>query len=216
VSFTPHSESCNVGSFAPKGKQNTMLASNGPTAVVAASYAASAPAAAPVSDASAPADASSAPIAATLASAGISSSPSGTRAQFRVLLSSSFSGTNPLAGQAVFVARKPMDQILRELGVAVPANATPGQAMKALQTQCHSAQGCSTVIQGMPKYYVTTTKLDTTGKATLSATATTGQYYFFAIVPSAAGGSLVWDVPVDLAAGDNNVAFSQANAERVQ
>ena len=141
VSFTPHSESCNVGAFAPKGKQNTMLASNGPMPVVPASYGAGAP----VSDASAPgaAEASSAPIAATLASAGISSSPSGTRAQFRVLLSSSFSGANPLAGQAVFVSRKPMDQILRELGVAVPANATPGQAMKALQTQCHSAQGCS-------------------------------------------------------------------------
>ncbi|HXS11810.1 MAG TPA: hypothetical protein VN734_03855, partial [Acidobacteriaceae bacterium] len=178
----------------------------------------SAPAAAPVSDASAPAnaDASSAPIAATLANAGISSSPSGTRAQFRVMLSSSFNGTNPLAGQAVFVSRKPMDQILKELGVAVPAKATPGQAMKALQTQCHSAQGCSAVIQSMPKYYVTTTKLDTSGKATLSATATTGQYYFFAIVPNAAGGSLVWDLPANLAAGDNAVAFNQANAERVQ
>jgi hypothetical protein len=160
-------------------------------------------------------DAGSAPIAATLASAGISSSPSGTRAQFRVLLSASFSGANPLAGQAVFVSRKPMDQILRELGVAVPANASPGQAMKALQSQCHSAQGCSSVIQGMPKYYVTTTKLDTSGKATLSATAATGSYYFFAIVPDS-GGSLVWDVPADLAAGDNNVAFSQANAERVR
>lgn len=215
VSFTPHSESCSVGTLAPKGKQNTMVASNGPAPVVAASYAASAPAAAPVSDASTPADASSAPIAATLASAGISSSPSGTRTQFRVLLSSSFSGTNPLAGQAVFVARKPMDQILRELGVVVPANATPGQAMKALQTQCHSTQGCSAVIQGMPKYYVTTTKLDTTGKATLSATATTGQYYFFAIVPDA-GGSLVWDLAANLAAGDNSVAFNQANAERVE
>jgi hypothetical protein len=217
VSFTPHSESCSVGTFAPKGKQNTMLASNGPTPVVPASYAAGSPAAAPVSDASAPAAAEggSAPIAATLASAGISSSPSGTRAQFRVLLSSSFGGANPLVGQAVFVSRKPMDQILRELGVAVPANATPGQAMKALQMQCHSAQGCSAVIQGMPKYYVTTTKLDTSGKATLSATATKGQYYFFAIVPNA-GGSLVWDLPANLAAGDNEVAFNQANAERVE
>jgi hypothetical protein len=213
VNFTPHSESCSVGTFAPKGKQNTMLASNGPTPVVPASYAAGSP----VSDANAPAAAEggSAPIATTLASAGISSSPSGTRAQFRVLLSSSFGGANPLVGQAVFVSRKPMDQILRELGVAVPANATPGQAMKALQMQCHSAQGCSAVIQGMPKYYVTTTKLDTSGKATLSATATTGQYYFFAIVPNA-GGSLVWDLPANLAAGDNEVAFNQANAERVE
>lgn len=214
VSFTPHSESCSIGTFAPKGKQNTMRASNGPMPVVPASYAAGEP----ISDAStrANADASSAPIAATLANAGISSSPSGTRAQFRVLLSAEFDGANPLAGQAVFVSRKPMDQILRELGVAVPANATPGQAMKALQALCHSARGCSVVIQGMPKYYVTTTKLDASGKATLSATATTGAYYFFAIVPSAGGGSLVWDVPAQLAAGDNNVAFNQANSELVR
>jgi hypothetical protein len=133
-----------------------------------------------------------------------------------VLLSSSFSGTNLLAGQAVFVSRKPMDQILRELGVAVPAKATPAQALKALQTQCHSQQGCTAVIQGMPKYYVTTTKLDAAGKATVSATATTGEYYFFALVPSAGGGSLMWDLPADLRAGDNNVAFNQANADRVQ
>lgn len=93
--------------------------------------------------------------------------------------------------------------------------ATPGQAMKALQTQCHAAQGCTSVIQGLSKYYVTTTKLDSSGKATLSATATTGSYYFFAIVPDS-GGSLVWDVPANLAAGDNQVAFSQANAELVR
>jgi hypothetical protein len=132
-----------------------------------------------------------------------------------VLLSSNFGGTNPLAGQAVFVSRKPMDQILRELGVAVPARATPGQAMKALQMQCHSAQGCSSVIQGMSKYYVTTTKLDTSGKATLAATAATGPYYFFAIVPNG-GGSLVWDLLANLSAGDNSVTFTQANSERVQ
>lgn len=43
----------------------------------------------------------------------------------------------------------------------------------------------------------------------------TGRYYFFAIVPDA-GGSLVWDVAASLAAGDNQVAFSQANAEPVR
>jgi len=217
VSFTPHSESCNVGTFAPKGKQNTMVASNGAAPVVPASYATSAEAAA-VPDAAAlgTSDAGSGSIANSLAGAGIASATSGERAQFRVLLSSSFSGINPLAGQPVFVSRKPMDRILRELGVTVPERATPARAMKALQTQCHSTQGCSAVMQGLPKYYVTTTKLDASGKATLAATATTGQYYFFAIVPSAAGGSLVWDVPANLAAGDNNVVFNQANAERVQ
>lgn len=217
VSFTPHSESCSIGTFEPKGKQNTMVASRGPLPVVAAEQPASA-AREGAGSAASPAGTGaggSASIANSLAGAGITSAPGGGRAQFRVLLSSNFDGANPLAGQAVFVSRKPMDQILRELGVAVPANATPAQAMKALQTQCHSAQGCSAVMQGLPKYYVTTTKLDTAGKATLSATATTGEYYFFAIVPNG-GGSLVWDVVANLQAGDNQVAFNDANGERVQ
>jgi hypothetical protein len=132
-----------------------------------------------------------------------------------VLLSSSFAGTNPLVGQTVFVSRKPMDQILRELGVAVPANATPAQAMQALQTQCHSTQGCSSAVKGLSAYYVTTTKLDSTGKATLSATAATGPYYFFAIVPSGSG-STVWDVLANLAAGDNTVSFTAANGEQIR
>jgi hypothetical protein len=214
VSFTPHSESCNVGTFAPKGKANTMRASNGPMPTAPAASSAT-PDAAPDAVAATPSAAAGSDSMAASGVAGISSAPSGARAQFRVMLSSNFSGANPLAGQAIFVTRKRMDQILRELGVAVPANATPGQAMKALQTQCHSAQGCSSVIQGLSKYYVTTTKLDASGKATLSATATTGAYYFFAIVPDS-GGSLVWDVPADLEAGDNAVAFNQANAERLQ
>ena len=222
VSFTPHSETCNVGTFAPKGQRNTMLASNGPMPAIPAAYSspapvATAPAPAPASDAAEPSSvaAAPAPIEASLASAGISSAPSGARSQLRVLLSSNFSGTNPLAGQAVFVSRKPMDQILRELGVPVPANANPAQAMKILQTLCHSPQGCSTVMQKLPSYYVTTAKLDTAGKATLNATAATGSYYFFAIVPSN-GGTVLWDVPANLAAGDNTVTFTQANSQRVQ
>lgn len=223
VSFTPHSESCSLGTFAPASNNNTMVASRGPAPAMPASYAGPAaaepdpPMKAVNATATAPAAGS---LEASLAGAGISGSSgtgsAATRAAFRVLLSSQFSGANPLAGQAVFVSRKPMDQILRELGVSVRAQATAGQAMKALETQCHSAGGCSSVIQGMAKYYVTTTKLDASGKATLSATAATGPYYFFAIVPNGGGGSLVWDVLANLAAGDNKVNFSQANSERVE
>jgi len=238
VTFTPHSESCGVGAFTPKGARNTMVASRAPVPAdygAAAASAApgpapgptpgrdagldSAPAPAPATPAahSSPAPTASAPasIENSLANAGISASPTGTRVHFRILLSSNFSGTNPLAGQTVFVTRKPMSRILTELGVPVPANATSGQAMKALQTLCHSSSGCSGVIQGLTKYYVTTAKLDSSGNATLNATATTGPYYFFAVVPSS-GGSLVWDILADLVAGDNTVTFKEANSERLQ
>jgi hypothetical protein len=224
VSFTPHSESCNVGAFTPRGSRNTMLASSAPLKADYHSPMAEAPpvASTPESPATPPAHASpaattSAPVSidASLANAGISGSPNGSHVPLRVLLSSTFSGSNPLAGQAVFVTRKPMSRILTELGVSVPANATSGQAMKALQTLCHSPQGCSPVVQGLGKYYVTTTKLDSAGKAILSATAATGPYYFFAVVPGPAG-SIVWDVPANLAAGDNTVTFTETNSERLQ
>jgi hypothetical protein len=219
VSFTPHSESCNFGVLTPKGTRNTTLASRTP---VPADYAPPAPASA-AQDSRTPAasppptPAASAPASmeASLADAGISASPGGSRTHLRILLSSTFSGTNPLASQAVFVTRKPMSQILAELGVSVPAKATSGQAMKALQTLCHTSHGCSPVIQGLKKFYVTTAKFDASGNATLNATAATGSYYFFAVVPSP-GGSLVWDLPANLAAGDNTVTFTDANSERLQ
>ena len=87
--------------------------------------------------------------------------------------------------------------------------------MKALQTQCHSTQGCSSIIHGLPHFYAATTKLDASGKATLAAKTETGIYYFFAIIPDS-GGSLVWDVPANLVAGDNTVTLSAQNAEQVR
>lgn len=132
----------------------------------------------------------------------------------RVLISANFaSGANPMAGQAVYVMRERMDGVLRKLGVPVPANATPGKAMQALTTTCRS-QDCSAVFSGLNSYYVTAAKLDSSAKATLSAQAATGPYFFFAFVQTASG-SYVWDVPANLAAGDNNVTLTQANAEVV-
>jgi hypothetical protein len=81
-----------------------------------------------------------------------------------------------MANQTVFVLRKPIEQVLSELGVAIPAGANAGRAMAALQTLCHSSQGCSSVVKGLSGYYVTTAKLDASGNATVSATAATGTY----------------------------------------
>jgi hypothetical protein len=111
--------------------------------------------------------------------------------------------------------RKPIGDVLRELGLAVPSNATAAQSMKALQTQCHSTQGCSSIIQGMSRSYVTTTKLNASGKAALSARNAAGTYFFFAIVPNS-GGSLVWDIVANLVPGENTVTFSANNAQEVR
>jgi hypothetical protein len=204
VNYTPVSQSCNVGTFAARSKRNTMLASHGSGPSAPPTYSTPAPV---TSSAVAPTP----PPVATSASAGSASE----RPDFRVLLDSSFSGTNPLASQTVFVMRKPIGDVLRELGLAVPAKSTAAQAMKALQTQCHSPQGCSSIIQGMSRSYVTTTKLDASGKAKLSAKNAAGTYFFFAIVPNS-GGSLVWDIAANLVPGENTVTFSPQNAEEVR
>ncbi|WP_263416035.1 hypothetical protein [Terriglobus albidus] len=208
VNFTPHSESCNVGTFVARSKRNTMRASSGP--IPAAPPDNSSTAASAVTPMAQPASSAASVEAADRAG----DRTSDQRTAFRVLLDSSFSGANPLAGQTVFVMRKSIGSVLRELGVAVPANAGPGEAMKSLQTLCHSPQGCTSAVQGMSRYYVTATKLDASGRAMLSAHTETGTYFFFAIVPSS-GGSLVWDIAANLAAGDNNVVFSTENAQQI-
>jgi hypothetical protein len=214
VSFTPHSETCNVGTFAARSKRNTMLASNGPMPSLATGYSTSAPVAAVPP----PAPVSPAPNAVLAAPAGIAATAAftGTRAPFRVLLSSTFSGTNPLAGQSIFVMREPVAQVLSAAGVPVRADATAAQAVKAFQDLCRSPQGCTTALSALRSHYITGAKMDAAGNATLSATATTGTYYFLAVTAPGPAGVLVWDIASNLAAGDNKVAFSETNAQRVQ
>lgn len=210
ATFTPHSESCNVSTFTAMGQA---------TAGSTADSAAPPPSPSPVAPASAPAAASAPPQTNSLAStmaAAIQPPPAvSTRAAMRVLISANFaSGANPMAGQAVYVMRERMDSVLRKLGVPVPANATPGQAMETFAAACRS-RDCSSVLSGLNSYYVTAAMLDGSGKATLSAQAATGAYFFFALVRTASG-SLVWDLPANLVAGDNNVTLTAANAETIK
>jgi hypothetical protein len=131
----------------------------------------------------------------------------------RVTISADFpAGSNPLIGQSVFVMRKPMDQVLHELGISVPANSTPGQAMQTLAATCQKTD-CSPVFSGLGNYFVTSVKLDSTGKAILTATAATGSYFIYALVRTPNGTSYVWDVPANLQAGDNAVTLDARNAE---
>ena len=132
----------------------------------------------------------------------------------RVIITSQFpAGDNTMAGQKVFVMRERMDEVLRKIGVPVPPNTTPGKAMQMLVTACRSTD-CKPIFEGMAHYYVTAATLDNTGKATLSAQAATGPYFFFAVVRTPTG-SLVWDLPANLAAGDNNVTLTASNAEAI-
>lgn len=195
VTFTPHAETCGLGTFAPGGS-----APGSPTL-------AAGPAAAPPPTSLGEA----APVAASIAPAALPSSTAPVRASFRVLIDAQFPEANPLAGQHVFVMREPFDQTLRDLGIKLPAGATPAQAVTALAAACRS-RDCKPVYAALARRFVATTSLDAAGKATLSANATTGPYYFFATAHAGNRG-LVWDIPANLVAGDNTVTFTAANAE---
>jgi hypothetical protein len=203
VTYAPHTETCKVGTLSPRSAASSAsIAANAPItprSAEPASHASTAPveAAANSQPALAPASLPTA---------------SPVRAAMHVDISSDFpSGPNPMAGQSVMVMKERIDEVLRKLGVAVPANSTPAQAMQALATTC-KASDCRPIIAGMGHYFVTTTKLDSAGKATLSAQAVTGPYFFFAIVRTPSG-RMIWDIPATLHTGDNTVTLTATNAE---
>jgi hypothetical protein len=112
--------------------------------------------------------------------------------------------------------RERMDDVLRKLGAPIPPNTTPAQAWQAFATAClGKGVDCTPVWTALKSHFVTATKLDATGKATLSATATTGAYFLFAQVRSPEG-LMVWDLPQTFVAGDNTVTLTAANAEHLQ
>jgi hypothetical protein len=75
---------------------------------------------------------------------------------------------------------------------------------------------CRPIMAGLGPYYAATALVDAAGKATMiSAQATTGAYFLFATVRTP-NGSLIWDVPMNLAAGDNAIVLNRSNAELVR
>ena len=194
VAFRPHSETCNLGTFTP-GESAANVTN------VAASTAAGTPAAPPRDP----------PIATSAAFAAVPSAAAPVRSSLRVLIHAQLTEADVLAGQHVFVMRESLDSVLRKLGLPVPTGATPAQAMVKLAEACRTTD-CKPIYAGLGQYFIASAALDAGGKATLSATATTGPYYFFAMVRTAKG-AFMWDVPVQLVAGDNTVALTAANAE---
>ncbi len=66
----------------------------------------------------------------------------------------------------------------------------------------------------MAKYNLGKAAFDSTGKAVFTAPVKPGRYFILGSGRTEKGG-LVWDVPLELKAGDNALALSPANAEAV-
>ena len=144
-----------------------------------------------------------------------SASPS-TMANARLSVVAVFpAGSNPLAGARVILMKDRFNNVLRSIGVPLPANATPGQAMAAWATGCKPPTDCKPLAAAMSSYFVGRTNLDATGRGVIAPAVPSGTYY---VLASARGGNneaLAWDLPIELRAGENSITLNPANAEIV-
>jgi hypothetical protein len=185
VTFAPHSETCDVGTFRAKtGSTPTTSVNTAPPAP---------PAAAPTTSTQA--------------------TPSG--ASVKLTIISSFPGAaNPLAGTGVTLMSERFDSVLRKVGAPIAANITPGKAVQAYAANCFPPRSCPAYTPAIQPYYVAKGHFDNSGSVVLTAQVRAGTYYVFcsAKVPN---GALIWDVPVELRVGENTVTLTTGNAELI-
>jgi hypothetical protein len=185
VTFAPHSETCDVGTFRAKtGSTPTTSVNTAPPAP---------PAAAPTTSTQA--------------------TPSG--ASVKLTIISSFPGAaNPLAGTGVTLMSERFDVMLRKVGAPIAANITPAKAVQAYAANCLPPRSCPAYTPAIQPYYVAKGHFDNSGSVVLTAQVRAGTYYVFcsAKVPN---GALIWDVPVELRVGENTVTLTTGNAELI-
>ena len=183
VTFAPHSETCDVGTFRPKtGATPTASVTTAPPTRPAA-----------------------APIASTPAAGG------GTSIKLTII--SDFpAGANPLAGAGVALMSERFDTVLRKVGAPITPDATPGKALQAYAANCLPPRSCPAYATAMHPYYVVKGTFDTAGKAVLMAQVPAGTYYVICSA-KAPNGAVVWDVPVALKVGENTITLTAGNGE---
>jgi len=197
ITFAPHSETCDVGTFRPK-------TGAAPTSSVATAS----PAPAPIATA---AGASVVPVSSALA--GATSSPA--TGGMILAISSSFPiAANPLAGRVVQLMSERYDIALRKVGAPIAADITPGKALVAYMANCGPPKSCPAYAAAMHPYFVGKATFDSSGKATVTANVPPGSYYVFSAA-NGTSGALIWDLPVTLKAGGNTVTLTATNAELV-
>lgn len=190
VTFAPHSETCDVGTFRPKTGAT-------PTTSVATAP----PAPAPV------APAASSPAASAPAAAGGTS--------IKITIVSSFpGGANPLAGAVVALMSERFDTLLRKVGAPIAADVTPGKALQAYAANCFPPRSCPAYATAMHPYYLVKGNFDTAGRVVLMAQVPPGTYYVFCSA-KAPNGAFVWDVPLELRVGENTITLTPGNAELI-
>jgi hypothetical protein len=197
ITFAPHSENCDVGTFRPKTG-----------AAPASSVATASPAPAPIATA---AGASVVPV----SSASTDTTGGPATGGMTLAISSSFpTAANPLAGRVVQLMSERYDIALRKVGAPISADITPGKALVAYMANCGPPKSCPAYATAMHPYFVGKATFDSSGKATVTANVPPGSYYVFSAA-SGTSGALIWDLPITLKAGDNTITLTATNAELV-
>jgi hypothetical protein len=196
VTFMPHSETCQVGSYSPQSGA-------GSTTIVAAN---ASPAPVPTAT----------PAPAAVATPPVSAATSSTGAMTLAITSTFPIAKNPLAGAIVKLMTDRFDNVLRKAGAPVPDGTTPGLALAAYVQNCPPPTGCPAAAQVMHPYYVGTATFDGNGAATIHADVPPGNYYILCTA-NGTSGALVWDMPVTLKSGQkNSIQLTATNAELVK
>jgi hypothetical protein len=190
VTFAPHSETCDVGTFRPKtGATPTTSVTTVP-----------------------PAPATATPT--TVAPVVSTPTPAGGVSMKLTIISSFPGGANPLAGTGVTLMRERFDVVLRKVGAPISADITPGKAVQAYAANCFPPRSCPAYTPAIQPYYVAKGSFDNAGRVVLTAQVPAGTYYVFCSA-KAPNGAFVWDVPAVLRVGENTITLTAGNAELI-
>lgn len=200
LTFAPVSATCNL---------ETLAAANVPPA----------PAGKPSSSAQpamASAAASTSVPALSASSTAASSRPASAVANAILLINSGFSAApgapNPLANHSYILLRDSFASILAKAGVQVQAGVSP---YKVLGNACgNHTPDCQKIMTAVNTNAASAIRADANGKAAFPAVAA-GTYYLM-ISARYNNEALVWDMPVQLKAGNNSLSLSQTNAAVVK
>lgn len=202
VTFAPHNETCDVGTFRPKtGSTPTTSVTTAPPAPPTVATPRTSVTTAP------PASASVAQPASVPAGAGAAS--------IKLTIISSFTGgANPLAGAGVALMSERYDTLLRKVGAPIAADLTPGKALQAYAANCFPPRSCPAYATAMHPYFVVKGNFDSGGRVVLTASVPAGTYYIFCSAKWS-NGALVWDVPAELRVGENTITLTAGNGELI-
>lgn len=127
-------------------------------------------------------------------------------------LSAAPGAPNPLANHPYVLLRSSFASILTRAGVQVPMGVSPYAVLGNACNQ-HSPD-CQKILAAVNADAASATRSDASGRAAMPPVAT-GTYYLM-ISAQYNNHALVWDMPVQLKAGNNALTLEQANASIVK